>query len=281
MAPGPRESTTKTETSSTKDVFLHKLVRSMSGRDIVNGNVATSPGVTPIGREDVPSLARTQSATSLSSQASRKRGLSVADRLKRLSLDLPLKLRRNGKSEPASPRVTLVEAEETDTSTRDTAIGHGKMLSMVDERVEDTQPGTNSSTPNPDNHSLSATTLAQRLRDLIDPLPFPSFSYPVKPPKLPPRDKNGRPIPPKSSSPIKDSRLIELLSSATFMNGSQSGDKPRPSVWEILEGLVVPPHGFPEAQSSEPNNGGGTATTNLSITSLIMKAQQASCYILL
>jgi len=202
--------------------------------------------------EGTPTLTRTQSATSLSSQTSRKRGLSVGDRLKKLSLDLPQRLKRSVKSEPASPRVTLVEAE--DTATGSDAVGHGKMLSIVDEGVEDSQAGTISSTLNP---LLSPATLAQRLRDLIDPLPFPSFSYPIKPPKLPPRDKKGRPIPPTSSHPINDSKLIELLSSATFMNGSQSGGKPRPSVWEVLERLGVPPHGFPEEQSIDHGNGDG------------------------
>jgi hypothetical protein len=51
---------------------------------------------------------------------------------KRLSLDLPLKLKR--KSEPASPRVTSLEVEDTDTGARDATTGHGKMLSMVDEQ---------------------------------------------------------------------------------------------------------------------------------------------------
>lgn len=245
----------KTETPP-KDAYLHRLVRSMSGRDIVNSNASASPDVVSVDHEhsgSTPTLTRTQSATSLSSQTSRKRGWSVGDRLKKLSLDLPLKLKRNAKSEPASPRVTLVETEDTSAGA-DIAVGHRKMLSMVDEGVEDSQVGSTSSTPNPDGHSLSPTTLAQRLRDLIDPLPFPSFSYPIKPPKPTPRDKKGRPIPPTSSYPIKDSKLIELLSSATFMNGSQSGGKPRPSIWELLEGLGVPPHGFPEEQSIDRGN---------------------------
>jgi hypothetical protein len=134
--------------------------------------------------------------------------------------------------------------------------GHGKMLSIVDERVEDIQASTLPSTTKTDDHSLSPTTLAQRLRDLIDPLPFPSYSQTVKPPKLPPRDKQGRPIPPQPSTPVNDSKLIELLSSATFMNGPRAETKSRPSVWELLEGLGVPPHGFPELKSAEPDNGG-------------------------
>lgn len=247
MVSGVYESTTKAENSGTKDVFFHRLVRSMSGRDIANGN---GSGLTTSENTRYDSELRNQSSTSLSSQKSQKRKFNVGERLKRLSHDLPLKLWTNSKSEPASPRVSSIEVEDTGNNAYDVTSRHGKMLSVVDERMEDTQAGMIPSTAK--HESLSPATLAQRLRDLIDPLPFPSVSYPIRPPKLPPRDKKGRPIPPPSSS-IKDRRLVELLSSATFMNGSRSGVKPRPSVWNILEEMGVPPHGFPE----ERVDGGG------------------------
>ena len=257
MVSGSAAASSRTETSSSKDVF-YRLVRTISGRSVTNDAGPAPP--LPQTESDVQQpLEMTQSD---SSHVPDKRKLGVGDKLWKLSQDLPLKLRRNSKSGLASPRMTTGEVSTTTDPDRVPALqaGHARILSTVAEQADSNRVLLENAPPT-STDTLSPATLAQRLRDLIDPLPFPTFSSPIKPPKLAPRDDNGRPITPPSASPVKDNRLIALLSSATFMNGSNAGDRHRPSIWELLESLGVPPHGFPETQSTgegtEDGNGGG------------------------
>ncbi|KAK0211099.1 hypothetical protein DFS33DRAFT_1240236, partial [Desarmillaria ectypa] len=80
------------------------------------------------------------------------------------------------------------------------------------------------------------TTLAEKIRSMIDALPSPtprnSRTFPK--PTPPARDAEGRPIPPPGAVPIKDKKLIAKLCNPNIMNaeGSESS-----SVWSILESL--------------------------------------------
>ncbi|KAF9042485.1 hypothetical protein BJ165DRAFT_1487366 [Panaeolus papilionaceus] len=135
---------------------------------------------------------------------------------------------------------------------------------MVDEGDESVE-ATPSKPPPPEPESL-----AKKIQDLIDSMPFPQpgegKSIPiVKNPKPPARDKDGRPIPPPNATPVKDSKLLAFLSSATIMNGSDTG---RRSIWSVLESLGVPPHGFPptndkdEERTTPPDSGEGGHDTD-------------------
>ncbi|KAG5642782.1 hypothetical protein DXG03_002127 [Asterophora parasitica] len=83
------------------------------------------------------------------------------------------------------------------------------------------------------------TYLARKIQALIDALPLPSSPRPPTAPKQPNRDSSGRPIPPPGATPIKDSTLIAMLSSATVMNGRrvQEERERRVSVWSILDSM--------------------------------------------
>ncbi|KAJ7273354.1 hypothetical protein C8J57DRAFT_1179212 [Mycena rebaudengoi] len=102
-------------------------------------------------------------------------------------------------------------------------------------------------TPEPD-------TLAQRIRALITSLPNGSVHPPVKA-DPPPLDPDGRPIPPPSATPIKDPKLIALLSDPEFMNGSL--DDGRPSVWAALEALDAPKYRKPTSSDDAPGQSDG------------------------
>lgn len=242
---------------SSQNVFK-SLVRTMSGKTVADNHISASSHVftTQSARPETnQTLERTQSAKSLSSQTSNQRRFNIGERLKRLTQDLPL--RGNDKGALASPKITIGEVPNVtidDNEPEIQQVRHAKMLSVVMESAEGHDPLPNEPSSSPNSDSLSPTAFAKRLRDLIDPLPFPSFSTPVTPPKLPVSDKNGRPISPPVASPISDSKLIALLSSATFMNGSNAANKPRPSVWDVLEKLGVPPHGFPLTEQ-QPSRG--------------------------
>lgn len=258
MVSGSAAASPRTEASTSKDVF-HRLVRTISGRSVTNGAGPAQPLPPAEGVPQHQPSETTQSETSTSSHVPNTRKLGVGDKLWKLSQDLPLKLRRNSKSGLASPRVTTGELSTTTDPGRAPAfgqVGHARILSTVAEQAD----ANRALPPSTSTDTLSPATLAQRLRDLIDPLPFPTFSSPIKPPKLAPRDDNGRPITPPSASPVKDNRLIALLSSATFMNGSNA-DKHRPSIWDLLETLGAPPHGFPETQSTGEDTDDGDGSS--------------------
>ncbi|KAF7437159.1 hypothetical protein PC9H_003995 [Pleurotus ostreatus] len=102
--------------------------------------------------------------------------------------------------------------------------------------------------PEPITDAPEAEAIALRIQALVDSLPTPGtkpdkrISKPPKP--IPPtRDSKGRCIPPPGSTPIKDNKLIALLSSPPVMNGEEEG---RSSVWSVLETIhhrTHPPKG--------------------------------------
>ncbi|KAJ7756777.1 hypothetical protein DFH07DRAFT_1060701 [Mycena maculata] len=79
-------------------------------------------------------------------------------------------------------------------------------------------------------------TLAEHIRTLITALPPRGPTRPPIKTTPPPLDAEGRPILP--AVPIKDPKLIKLLSDPEVMNGSVDDD--RPSVWAALEALPPP-----------------------------------------
>ena len=71
---------------------------------------------------------------------------------------------------------------------------------------------------------------------------------------------------PADSTPVANTELIELLSSATIMNGSNSRGK-RMSVWSVLEDLKAP-KGWPRNQDRSPSHkeGGGDVANEVDAT---------------
>ncbi|KIM45655.1 hypothetical protein M413DRAFT_345134 [Hebeloma cylindrosporum] len=248
-----------------QDAFS-RLIRTLSGR-----NVSADASAPPPPAE--ASVLATPSADSgvevstpgeplertLSNSSSQRIRMNIGERLKRLGA----KLRKTDKGVPSSPKVTLGEIQPPDTSsgsgTSDTSPpgpshGHAKLLSMVAELDEP----SSSTPPAKTNDPPEADTLAKRIQTLIDSLPFPAprQNRPlpiIKPPKPPARERDGRPIPPPNATPIKDSRLIAFLSSATIMNGSSANG--RPSIWSVLEGIGAPAHGFPPIEGDDVEGG--------------------------
>lgn len=118
---------------------------------------------------------------------------------------------------------------------------------------------------------VEPTSFARQIQSLIDNLPTPSKRTTVKDPKPPQRDEDGRPIPPPT--PIKDSKLIRLLSSATIMNGSRDKNSSRPSIWSILESLGAPKHEEDppdDAPRPDPHHGDDNNPDIFSDTSSVM-----------
>ncbi|KIK62515.1 hypothetical protein GYMLUDRAFT_242676 [Collybiopsis luxurians FD-317 M1] len=104
--------------------------------------------------------------------------------------------------------------------------------------------------------------LAQKIRQLIKSLPAVNHP-PPKPPlsPSPPSYDSGCPTPPPSAIHVQDKHLVELLSSATVMNGRK---EEWPTVWSILESLAAPSNGQEglgkDSGSSGDSDKGGTAT---------------------
>lgn len=252
MVSRPEETPPRADAPNSQNVF-NRLVRTMSGRSVANDNIATPPAVTTQATETGTNQASegTQSATSVSSQTQNKRRLSIGEKLKKLTQDL--RPRGRNKATLSSPEITTGDVSGVTIGGNESEleqVHHARMLSVVMELAEGQDPPPNepSSSTGLVAPSLSPSAFAKHLRDLIDPLPFPTFSTPITPPKLPQRDKKGRPMSPPTATPISDSKLIALLSSATYMNGSKAGDKSHPSVWNLLEKLGVPPHGLPSTE---------------------------------
>jgi hypothetical protein len=127
----------------------------------------------------------------------------------------------------------------------------------------DDPAGDSAGTP-ADDDPTAPTTLAQRIRTLIDAIPVtpsttPPSSPSPKPPKLPKqfpvkKDKSGRPIvPPEGLKRCEDKQLAEWLGSATIMNGSSDGGGAAgESVWSLLEALGPPNH---DGEETTPSTG--------------------------
>jgi len=282
MASSAAATTSSPDSNGSKQIF-HRLVRTLSGKIIRDNEPTFGESSSPMVVATTPELNAPLERTLSSSSSASQTRVGLAERLKQLS-NVPLtKLRRSSKSTAASPRISTSPLPDSGygSSVATPSPGllspvvqshHAKMLSMVAELVENEDSVSSSvpsSVPSSTNHppdTPSPGTLARRLQDLIDALPFPNISTdrtthrppPVKAPKPPARDKDGRPIPPLPS-PIKDKKLINLLSSATFMNGSKTGVKSRPSMWSILEAMEAPPHGFPP-EDEIPVDGGDPST---------------------
>jgi len=255
------------ESPQPQDAF-YRLIRTLSGRNLTTDASSSPPPAgtsvaTPSADSGVEVSTLGEPLERTTSNGSYK-GIrtNIEERLKRLGA----KLKKANKGVPSSPKVTLGEIQPPDTSsssgtTSDTSPGpsrgHAKLLSMVaelDEPESNTPPAKATDPPEPD-------TLAKRIQILIDSLPFPTPRQDrplpvIKPPKPPARERDGRPIPPPNATPIKDSRLIAFLSSATIMNGSS--DKGRPSIWSVLEGIGAPVHGFPPVKSDDVESGDGS-----------------------
>lgn len=114
---------------------------------------------------------------------------------------------------------------------------------------ETSEPGSSSGTTDPP----EPTFLARKIQALIDALPLPTGPTPIPstPAPKPKRDAAGRPIPPPGASPLRDARLVALLSSATVMNGRPGS---RPSVWSVLESMGAPRH---DGEQGEEQRRGG------------------------
>jgi hypothetical protein len=254
------------ESPQPQDVFS-RLIRTLSGRNLTTyassppppaeASVLATPSADSGVEVSTPGEPLERTMSNSSSQRTR---IYIGERLKKLAA----KLKKADKGVPSSPKVTLGEIQPPDTSSSSGASagpshGHAKLLSMVaelDEPGGNTPPAKATDPPEPD-------TLAKRIQTLIDSLPFPTPRQNrtiIKTPKPPAHERDGRPIPPPNATPIKDSRLIAFLSSATIMNGSS--DKDRPSIWSVLEGIGAPAHGFPPVEGgdgieNEPPEGGG------------------------
>ncbi|KAF8149350.1 hypothetical protein B0H34DRAFT_182774 [Crassisporium funariophilum] len=257
-----------------QDAF-HRIVRTLSGRTVsASPTLVPSELSTPLQSAASPEagssssvLQRIPSLGSVSSQTQTKKKLSIGERLKKLSKDL-------GKSSKSKSRKSLgkspVSSSEADTTPSASAeitpiaspairSAHAKLLSMVAEGEESESLTEAAASPN---EPPEPTTLAKKIQALIDslPIPTPGQSRPlpiVKKPKPPARESDGRPIPPPGASPIKDSRLIAFLSSATIMNGSTL--RGRPSIWSILESIGAPVHDVPAGDENAPREGDGEA----------------------
>ncbi|PPQ73687.1 hypothetical protein CVT24_007321 [Panaeolus cyanescens] len=252
-------------------------VESQSSRDV---GVGGSGNITATGGAE---LERTTSTTS----SRTKRRLSIGEKLKKLGRVLSKTTtgsvssgEGNEKGTPASPVMTTSPPPLPPTPVSSPVVGgHAKLLSMVAETDEPLAESAESVPPSPPSKPLppEPESLAKKIQDLIDnlPLPQPNPNSPnptkpipiVKNPKPPARDKDGRPIPPPGATPVKDSKLIAFLQSATIMNGG--GGVGRRSIWSVLESLGAPPHSFPpvggqdnEAERPAPNEPGGGHDTD-------------------
>ncbi|KDR67875.1 hypothetical protein GALMADRAFT_146871 [Galerina marginata CBS 339.88] len=233
-------------------------------------------------------LRRVASASSSLSRAKTK----VADRLRQLGKGIgKLKKGGGGKSATATTTTTATGSSSgsgsapsgpaaSDAKSKVPAAvspsKHAKLLSMVTELDEPgstnpstlsnpapTSPAPDPTNPSPSPAPPSPTILAKQIQSLIDALPFPSPPSPqtiIRAPKQPKWDPQGRPLPPPDTAHVEDPKLVAFLSDPGVMNGDQDQDGEgtgRPSVWRVLEGLGVPPHGFPPGDGDEEKEEGG------------------------
>ncbi|KAF9455390.1 hypothetical protein BDZ94DRAFT_765644, partial [Collybia nuda] len=223
---------------------LHRLVRTISGKQAAANAQPASP---ILSAQVVPPSVSEELSTSDSSNANppteshepKERALLVdfVERFKNLNLGARFKKPKDGDEDPDVVVLGVVYPPPSVDA---------------DPNIPVASTSTNGATPNipsanpealPDDPA-EPTYLARKIQALIDALPLPSSpttpSAPPTPKPPPKHDSSGRPIPPPNATPIKDSRLVAMLSSATIMNGSSSSS--RPSVWSILESLGTLKH---------------------------------------
>ncbi|RDB16342.1 hypothetical protein Hypma_003051 [Hypsizygus marmoreus] len=208
---------------------IHRLVRTLSGRGHTSQPISPvlSPEVIPPSTAESEAQETPESTESIEVQAapvSRQKTLleGVLDRFTGFNF--------SGKSKSPDDSNDSNELEEaTIESTTDTPTSSTPPVELATASSEPPEP----------------TYIARKIQALLDALPSPSPRPvpPPKQPKSPARDGKGRPIPPAGATPIKDSRFIALLSSATIMNGGRAGDEAkRVSVWSVLESMEAPRH---------------------------------------
>lgn len=256
MASSPAPPSSLEPEDQLQDLY-HRVTHAITVKNsAILASVATTEGEAvvefPGSSNGVPSSVPSSQGT-LSLSLTRNRP-NLSDRLKKLGQDLSKFRPTTDKSVPASPRVTIsnVQSPRNEMSsypepseTPELGPGQAKLLSMVAEFAA--SEGSPASESTLDAIDLpERTTLAKRIEDLIDSLPFPSFNADKKllvlqNSKSPASDIDGRPIPLVGTPSINDTNLLGILSSPSIMNGSTL--KGKPSMWSILEGLSPPQHG--------------------------------------
>ncbi|KAG5635050.1 hypothetical protein H0H81_012609 [Sphagnurus paluster] len=232
---------------------IHRLVRTLSGR--TNSPPAGQPvspilssGAIPpsISEEDgtpTPGLHPDDSTSAEPKSKQKVFFTTVIDRFKNLGLSLGLPPPKSGENAAIESHVgahpTPPSSATTDGPFDPTDVHLQAGTEMRDDPAE-------------------PTYLARKIQALIDSLPLPGNPRPPTPPRPPARDSTGRPIPPPDATPIKDSKLIAMLSSATVMNGGHLGDRDRRvSVWSVLESLGPQPHDDGGGEDDGPPGEGG------------------------
>ncbi|KAJ7460887.1 hypothetical protein B0H11DRAFT_1682714, partial [Mycena galericulata] len=112
------------------------------------------------------------------------------------------------------------------------------------------------------------TSLAQKIRGLIDSLPAISSRFLPSPKDPPILDFDGRPIPPPGAVRIQDPELISLLSNPSIMSGS---DGRRQSVWSMLD-AIKPPSVGPTESVDENEYAGSDRSSVMMYSPLIPSA---------
>ncbi|KAF8069871.1 hypothetical protein FPV67DRAFT_1779390 [Lyophyllum atratum] len=225
---------------------LHRLVRTLSGKASSQSAahpispVLSSGTIPPSISEAHDGLAVTSSSrgsTSTNVQSSQKDLLAaVIDRFKNFNFGL-------GKFSTSSASDGPQESQDASPNTTSTAPANILLETSGDAADAQAEPFPSGPAEVDAVDQDESTYLARKIQALIDSLPLPSSPrtpIPPKQPKPPARDRSGRPIPPPGATPIKDSKLIAMLSSATIMNGGRAGAgerERRVSVWSVLESL--------------------------------------------
>ncbi|GLB44968.1 hypothetical protein LshimejAT787_1900460 [Lyophyllum shimeji] len=253
-AEGAASSTAANSSQGSGTGALHRLVRTLSG------NKTTSQPISPVLTSGIvpPSISETHGepthhlptdtgpSPTPKAPSTKEKVLfaGVIDRLKNLSFGLGKSsdAEHDSVSAPPGPRnvssCALPPIAETSASI---PIPSPPEPSTVE---ADLVAFPSADTTDTDADPAEPTYLARKIQSLIDALPLPRGPAPSPPPKKPPkppaRDRTGRPIPPPGATPIKDTKLIAMLSSATIMNGGHVWDdrrERRVSVWSVLESL--------------------------------------------
>ncbi|TFK59628.1 hypothetical protein BDN72DRAFT_965985 [Pluteus cervinus] len=236
-----------TEAPPTSGPFT-RLVRTVSGRNTTLHQPA--PGASTSTATTDESTTTPSTSTASSQTQAQRRKFSLTDKLRQFG-------GRSGKgksksTEESSGSSPPLSSPASPMLSTDLVSGH---LRSITEDPFSSLPLSLSPSPSPSlPPNPDSTTLAENLRSLIDSLPTPTpppprpRKIPTKPPTSK-RDSDGKPIPPPAPTVIQE-KLMKLLSSATFMNGSK--DQERPSVWSVLDGL-----GKPGGGGDGEDDGGG------------------------